>query len=286
MDILWIALLIFVVNGLVFWLYYARTKRIIWRIRESDVDLFKQLLSKVEHRLAKPLPYYDDSKTETNVWAVVFTYQRADLVKRTLESLRRNEPTLKILVVDNGSDIDTQRELLGLHSGGAFNKLLLNRHEDVPQWQKGFAFHQAVNLLAVERPSHLFFLDDDVEVRKPFLQSALSILQELTHKRVGVLSLLTDEEQNKHHPTLERITVQGHEVQIKPTFNGAFFIASMETLNDLGMPPIAEGSNRWAAEDWYFSRRLMALDLRAGCLDMADHLGHGDSVRMRMESVV
>lgn len=284
MELLLLSFLVLIVNGLVFWLYYTRTKRIIWRIRESGLDSIRDILGRIEHRMAKPLPYWMGMPTDRNVWAVIFTYDRHDLLTRTIASLHRHEPDLKIMVVDNGSHDKTIVELAHLKEAGIVNRILLNRHEDIPQWQKSYAFHQAVNLLMIEQPSHLLFLDDDVEAREPFLQTALTALHDLQDKKVKIVSLLTDDEQNKNHETLEMLKIHGHDLRLKRTFNGAFFLMTTETLNELGLPYVAEGSDEIAAEDWYFSRRLMTLDYRVACFDMAEHLGAVNSKRRIMEA--
>jgi hypothetical protein len=280
LPLILLSLLTLIVNGLVFWLYYVRTKRIIFKIRDSDHDSFKTLLYRIEHRLAKPLPYWSRKEHQQNIWAVVFTYERLEMLDRTLASIRRHEPSLKILVVDNGSKDDTVAGLGTYLREGKIDKVLLNTHSDVPQWQKSFALHQAVNLLSIEPVTHLMFFDDDIEVRAPFIDFALNTMRELGPRGARVVSLMHDARQDVVHQTIETVTIDGQLVKLKRTFNGAMVFMPMESLDEFGLPPIAEGADEIGAEDWYFSRRLIALNGYAACADFAEHLGEVQSQRM------
>jgi hypothetical protein len=280
LELILLTLLILIVNGLVFWLFYIRTKRIIYKIRDTDHKSFKTLLHRMEHRMAKPLPYWSRKEHKQNIWAVVFTYERLDMLKRTVASIRLHEPNLKILVVDNGSKDATVSTLADLHREGHIDKVLLNTHGDVPQWQKSFAFHQAVNLLSIEPVTHLVFFDDDIEVRRPFIDFALETMRELRPRGVRVVSLMHDWVQDTVHWTIETLTVDGEQVKLKKSFNGAMIFMPMESLDEFGLPPIGEGADEIGAEDWYFSRRLEALDGFAACADFAEHLGAVHSQRV------
>jgi hypothetical protein len=279
-EVFLLALLILIINGLIFWIYYVRTRRIIWKIRENDQMSFRTLLSRIENRLAKPLPYYSRSEHEENIWAVVFTYERLHMLERTLASIRKHEPSLKILVVDNGSHDETVPTLARYLREGKVDKLLLNTHGDVPQWQKSFALHQAVNLLAIEPVTHLVLFDDDIEVRQPFIEFSLRAMEQLRPRGVRLLSLMHDWIQNTVHYTEETLTIEGHEVRLKRTFNGAFLFMPLTSLDEFGLPPIREIPDQIGAEDWYFSRRLEALDGLVACVDLAEHLGEVESQRI------
>jgi glycosyltransferase involved in cell wall biosynthesis len=280
LELVLLTLLILVVNGLVFWLFYIRTKRIIYKIRDTDHKSFKTLLYRMEHRLAKPLPYWSRKDHQQNIWAVVFTYERLDMLKRTVASIRQQEPGLKILVVDNGSKDETISTMAEHLREGKIDKLLLNTHGDVPQWQKSFALHQAVNLLSIEPVTHLVFFDDDIEVRQPFIDFALQTMEELRPRGVRVVSLMHDWVQDTVHATVDTATVDGREVKLKRTFNGAMIFMPLASLDEFGLPPIGEGADEIGAEDWYFSRRLEALDGYAACADFAEHLGAVHSQRV------
>src|SRR6476660_7627215 len=96
LELILLTLLILIVNGLVFWLFYIRTKRIIYKIRDTDHKSFKTLLFRMEHRMAKPLPYWSRKDHQQNIWAVVFTYERLEMLERTVTSIRQHEPDLRI----------------------------------------------------------------------------------------------------------------------------------------------------------------------------------------------
>ncbi len=236
--------------------------------------------SRLEERMSRPLDGF--SYKPGTVWAVVFTYNRQELLRQALHSLRAAEPSLKIVVVDNGSSDGTQAALVDMHSEGIVDKLLLNRHEDVPQWQKSYNMHQVFRLLTMEECEAVVWMDDDVRVRRPFLEAARAIVEKLGSRDVAVVSMLTDAEQNYYHPTEQEETVDGIHVRIKSTFNGAFVFFPVLLLRSFGLPPIREGNDELASEDWYYSRMLQTKGLKVAAVDFSDHLGMNDSMRKKM----
>lgn len=286
MDILPILTGVTAINLGLFWLYLTRTRHLFDKVRSfqeesnrAQYEVSNRLMGRIEHRLVNPSDRRPEAPEGVAVRAVVITYNRREILEQTLRSINEHEPLLKILVIDNGSSDDTQQFLAQALQEGLVDRVLLNSNATIPQWQKAFNFHQAHGLLEIEPLTHLVFFDDDVKVTSPFIDRSLRLLETLKPKKVRLISLLTDQDQNDIHPTLEQIEVDGTMVRIKQSFNGAFVIFPIETLEQFGLPPIREGIDDLAVEDWYYTRRLQGLDLTVACIDNAIHLGAGSSSR-------
>lgn len=279
--ILFLAILL--LNAGAFWLYQKRTHRLFNKQRKLILDSF----GRIESRMVRAATEFDSDATH-GVWAILFSYNRSDLARRTIESLRKHEPTLPILVVDNGSDAATRDMLQAMMSNGTIQKLLLNTHEQVPQWQKSFALVQALKLFSLERPRHIVWIDNDIDVTRPFLADAAQILEELAQEHVKVINLTDDTEEEHNHPTIKHVPVKlSHgveEIKICASFNGQFVFVNASFFAELGYPQLAEGINDLSVEDWYYSRLLEARAYRAAVLPAALHMGANVSSREAVEN--
>ncbi len=277
-----IAVLCFI-NGFAIWFYYARTKRMLGKYRNVVDGAFLR----IETRLERGAHEFEKNKDETLTWAIMTTFDRKEMTAGTIRTLRVHEPNLPLLVVDNGSRDGTREMLMGMLRDGIIQKLVCNRHAEVPQWQKSFAVSQGMKLLALELPAYFVWLDDDLEVTRPFVNDGIALLEALKPERVKVLNMTDNEVEEHNHPTIKRVTVplpgRTEEVKIRRTFNGQFDLFSVELLTEFGYPPVAEGINEWGAEDWYYSRRLVNRDYRAAVFVAANHLGLKASKREEIE---
>lgn len=222
------------------------------------------------------------ARGSNQIWMVVFTLNRREYLRQALHSIREHEPDIRILVIDNGSSDGTPEFLASALGDGIVDKVLLNRNEHVPQWQKAFNIHQAWRMLAVEPCEYLMWMDDDVLVREPFAQTAKKILATLQEEQVKIVSLLTDERQNAVHPTIAKRVIDGVEVRIKHSFNGAMVFFPAVLLREIGLPPLREGADNLSVEDWYYSRLLRQREYCIAAIDIADHMGAGDSMRVQL----
>ncbi len=247
-------------NIMAFLLYYKRTKRILFRYQDFARNENEKVIRRIESRLIHSAPDFENSGGVHSTWAVMFTFDRKALAIRTVETLRKFEPELPLLVVDNGSSDGTPEALTQMLREGRIQKVLLNTHTDVPQWQKSFAFRQALKLLAMEYPSYIVWLDDDLEIIRPFLREGISLLEVLQQEKVKVINMTDNEEEERNHPTIKRLNIEvcgrAEVIKVRPTFNGQFNIVSTEFFREFGFPPIAEGISELAGEDWFYSRQL------------------------------
>lgn len=262
---------------------HARIKKLLKKqsgmIRQNLQYLF-EVIAHVEQRLAKPVEEFSAAGVKRD-WAVVISYNRPQLLKTTVESMRQHEPDLAVLVVDNGSDRDTLSQLLELRAQGLVDKLLVNTHKHVPQWQKSFALCQAFKLLTVEGVASITVADDDLLVEKSWLRDARELCR---WRDVRLVCLHHDAIQAVSHAT-ERVEMfAGEEVLIKSSFNGAFFYVQPEVLRELGYPPVGEGLSMAGLEDWYYSRQLAARKWKVATIQRAVHLGYDVSMRERLEA--
>jgi GT2 family glycosyltransferase len=278
-DVIIVLIIISVLNIAVFLLYFKRTKRLLFKYREFTNQKVEGAFKRVESRLVHGVSDFERTNGKNAVWAVMFTYERKEMAVHTLESLRKYEPNLPVIVIDNGSKDGTQEVLTQMLLEGRIQKVLFNTHQDVPQWQKAFALRQALKLLAMEYPSYIVWLDDDLEITRPFVQDGIALLDVLRDEKVKVINMTDNEIEERNHPTIKRVNVMvsglSEAIKIRPTFNGQFNIFAADFFHELGYPPIAEGISELDGEDWFYSRQLQNRGYRVAVFEAAKHLGAG-----------
>lgn len=275
-------------NIAAFLLYNYRTQRLLNKYKNFTRGEIETTFRRIETRIIRGAADFQEADHPSKAWAVMFTRDRHSLAMHTLQSLRLHEPALPILVIDNGSSDGTHETLLKMMEKKELQKLLFNTHSDVPQWQKSFAIAQALKLLALERPQWIVWLDDDLEITRPFLQNAISAYAQLTQENVKVITLMDDSDQEQNHPTRKRVLLQlpggTEDIKLRDTFNGAFNLFAADFFREFGYPPIAEGINELGSEDWFYSRQLQSRGYRAAVLPSANHLGTHNSKRIEMSA--
>lgn len=256
--------------------FIYRTARSLKKLdKKSGIN--NDILGKIEKRMAKPLEPFGNSENVSD-WVFIATYKRVDLLRQTLCSIRDNEPDVKIIVVDNGSDLDAKKQMSEMHEQGIINKVLFNLHSETPQWQKSFAISQSLKLLSLEDVKSITVMDDDILVQEAWLQTAEKIINQ--NPKVKIVSMLDDAVQSKNHKTVRTDIYNGEEVKIRQTFNGAFFYMPIKTICTLGLPPIKEGFGDASVEDWYYSRIIKASDWEVAVVNKSKHLGYDESMRV------
>ncbi len=266
-----------VLNIAAFLYFYKRTRRILFRSRDFTREEVEKMFRRIENRLTWQAEEFHYRDGPIEAWAVMFTRDRLPLAMRTLQTLREHEPELPVLVIDNGSSDGTAEALAALHTTGRIQKLLLNNHADVPQWQKSFAVAQSLKLLALQRPKWIVWLDDDLEITRPFLKNGITLLERLEVGHIKVVTLMDDEDQTRNHPALRyepvELTSGAETIKIRTSFNGAFNLFPASFFQELGYPPIAEGIDELGSEDWFYSRQMQSRGYLAAVLPSATHVG-------------
>ncbi|MEN9281829.1 MAG: hypothetical protein RL594_764 [Bacteroidota bacterium] len=225
----------------------------VQRSQRAVENLIKTVFTSVEHRLRYQSNL--DGAGEADV-VVVVTRDRADYLQAMIRSVAQCEPTAHIVVVDVGSSDDTPRVLHQLCAEGVVYVSIRHRIGTVPQWQKGYGIHEVWRLSSLRAPRSITVIDDDMLVREPFLHKCMAICS--THDTVAVVALHRDALQEKNHPAVGSVIVDGQHIPTGTSFNGAAFYMPWKTLIAWGPPPINEGSNEMSVEDWYYSRALAA----------------------------
>lgn len=258
-----------------------RTKRIlrksqtsIDRIRVEVTDQF----SRIEARMAKPFSDFENPLTGRD-WMIIFTLNRKEMLLNTIKSMREYEKELCILVIDNGSSDGTVTELHNLLSNGTIDRIIINKPGTVPQWQKCYNLHQAFKLLSIDKVEYLGWIDDDMLIKKPFVNLSKGLLNEKKEENIGLINFVVDEIQNRNHPIIKTFDFRGEKVHIKETLVGMFVFFKSELILNAGLPPIGEGVNDLSLDDWYYSRQLKARGIKVAAVDVADHLGYKSSIR-------
>jgi GT2 family glycosyltransferase len=228
--------------------------------------------------MSKPINDFnsEDSQKQDD-WLIMISYNRSELAVQGLESAKINEPNLKILVVDNGSDFNATSKLNIARERGLIDKLILNNSKDVPQWQKGFAIAQAIKLLALESVKSISIIDDDVIITSDWLKLSENLCA--SRQDIKIVCLMDDEIQESKHPTESIVKFENEIIKLKNSFNGAFFYMPIETIKTLGFPPYNEGVSEASVEDWYYTRLAAAKSWKIGTIDRCVHLGYADSIR-------
>lgn len=263
-----------------FILFYIRTKKLLCKLNKynkKDYENILDFVSKIEKRAANPIEEFHNNEKQKEDWCIVISYNRSEWLKTTIESMNLHEPALKIIVIDNGSDYLTQMTITELFSKNKISKFLLNKNQDVPQWQKSFSISQAIKILTLESINTITISDDDIHVCGPWLEESKGIFEKIPEAKI--ICLMDDEIQNKIHCTEKEIILNGSNIKIKSTFNCGFFIVQPETIKELGYPPICEGISQASVEDWYYSRQLKIRNWKIAFINKCIHLGYKKSIR-------
>lgn len=258
-------------------------KRVRRSFKKGQKELLYNLgehLGKLESRMVNPfVEWRGDGSGEA--WVLVITRDRCSSLRRTIEQIRRFEPAARILVVDNGSLDGAPDLLMHLLREGPIDRLLLNKPGTVPQWQKCSSLQQGLRLLAIEKTTSITWVDDDVQIQKPWIADASRVMKALAARRVEVVSLLLDPVQQANHPPVETLEVEGIPVTLSRTFNGAFACVDPSFFKKYGLPPLGEGLSEASVEDWYYSRLIQASGGLCAFLECSSHLYHQSSLRER-----
>ncbi|MFH0919399.1 MAG: glycosyltransferase family A protein [Fibrobacterota bacterium] len=278
-------LALFVVVILLVLLSARRTRKRFTQSTATQINELNQknqslldLMSRIEARAAKPFQEFA-REGELRDWIIVPTYNRLPMLTVLLSDIRKHEPSAAVLVVDSGSNDGTAEFLARALVGGQIQKALFNRQADVPQWRKAFALQQAFRLLALEPVRSLTWIDDDMQLQRPWILLSLSLLDALQGEQVRLVNLLVDEVQNHNHPVLETRQIEGETVYLKASFNGTFVCFRPALLAEAGLPPVGEGISIASVEDWYYSRIFKARGWKVAALNASKHLGYGQSHR-------
>ena len=132
---------------------YKKLKSVLFHIshkHQIHQEEFIKYIAAIEKRISRPFKDFHNLEGDAYPWTVVTSYNRKENLKNTILSIRTHEPKTKILVIDNGSDIETINLIYYLKKESFIDKVLLNMKEDIPQWQKSFSMAQAMKLLSME----------------------------------------------------------------------------------------------------------------------------------------
>ena len=276
-------ILILIINFITSRYFYDKSKLFFKKSNQKLKNDLTVFLGKIERQLVSPFKEFKSSDSNKS-WTIVFTYNRKTSLLQTLEDITRYEPETKIMVIDNGSSDGTRSTLTEFLSNGKIHRILLNEKESVPQWQKCFNIQQALRLLSIEEVSYITWIDDDIQIKAPWINMSTLILKEQPYKNIKVVNLLTDDIQEKAHPTLETINFQNTQIKIKSSMNGAFVFVPVSFFEEFGLPPIREGINDASVEDWYYSRLLQASEYKVAAIDNSTHAHYNDSSRGRAQT--
>lgn len=263
------------------------------RVSELTAEVYREAATRVSEGIPaaaetpRPVPAQTvepgpgpSGPVQGKTWILVITKDRLELTQRTLEAIfAHTRPDHELMVIDNGSGPDLVSYLARLSSEGKISLLIRNREGLAPQWQKSYSIAQAFNILSEEALDYLAWLDNDVEVKPGWLETALAVLCS-TDGNIPVVSLCNDAEQDKMHQTQQEVSIAGHPVKLKVSTNGALWVMRRSFFARFGLPPIGMGITNMGVEDWHYSRKLQEAGCRFAVLDgLAEHLGWDESAR-------
>ncbi len=260
------------ISALLFLAFYKKSKK--------KFDYIRIHISNIEHRVRRSFDEFQEVPGNTN-WAVITSFKRDGTIFNLINDIRKYEPNVKIIVADNGSNIELINELTQYHSNGDINRILLNRNSEIPQWQKNFSISQALKLLSLEDVKSVTFFDDDMAIEKAWINDCEQILKEFSD--LQLIDLLDDKIQEKNHPTIEKRIYNSEALKIKDAVNGAFFYMPKAVIRELGLPPTGEGINDASIEDGYYTRIIQEKGWRVGVINRAQNLGYENSKRIEFK---
>lgn len=255
-------------------LIIKRIKRTQARLNDNTKRWAIQALSSIETRLRYQSELARPGKID---FVILTTRDRAQLFDATVRSIKKHEPNAKIVVVDVGSNDDTARVINGLFVEGHIHLSIRHQVDTVPQWQKGYAIHEAWRLCALMDPLSITVIDDDMLVTQPFISKCVHLCA--ADSRVKVVALHRDQLQERNHPSTDQMRFDDQTFMLGKTFNGAAFYMPFETLRQWGPPPVDEGINDYGVEDWYYSRALHEPDSFAAFLSCVSEQANVVSLR-------
>ncbi len=216
-------------------------------------------------------------------WILITVRGRPELTGKCIASVLSHTPgDRKLIVVDNGSRDKTLDELYQLFRDGKIHRLICNKVDTVPQWEKSYAIAQAVSSIQMEEHDYFAWIDNDVVVKGEWLAAAQLILEQLPE--VEICSLHNDRIQEARHKTVRVKKVGPYAARLKLTANGACWVMRKGFFEKRGLPPIGLGINREGTEDWFYSDQLQA-DGRprfAVVEGYAEHLGYKKSLKRQV----
>jgi len=204
---------------------------------------------------------------------------RPEFTERCVRALLTNSyGDQRLVVVDNGSRDATLDVLYRVFRRGDIHRLICNKVDTIPQWEKSYAICQAVHSLRMDHHDYFAWVDNDVEVKPGWLKVAQIVLNARTD--VQVVSMHNDSRQEKFHPTREIIKVDGIDVRMKDTANGAAWVMRKEFFDMYGLPPTGLGITEDGTEDWYYSKVMHERKIPFAVVGgYSEHLGYERSLK-------
>lgn len=236
-----------------------------------------QYINRLEYRITNKINFENKINLDkNNNWIIVFSRDRYELLEQNIINLRKFEANLKIVLVDNSTTIESQNKTIEIFHKYKLERNILNKINSTPQWQKSFAIWQAVNLIKCENPNYIAWIDDDIIIHSEFLSIASLVFNNTDY---SLVSFFTNEKENNIHRTVDKLKLEDYEFQLKSTFGGAFVVTNHKFWEQFGLPPINEGINDLAVEDWYYSRLLKSQNQLIPTLSLSSDYGANNSVR-------
>ncbi|KKL74809.1 hypothetical protein LCGC14_2061170 [marine sediment metagenome] len=217
--------------------------------------------------------------TNPITWILVTVKGRPQMTERCVAALLDRTPgERRLFVVDNGSRDATLDYLYRKFRNGDVHRLLCNKVDTLPQWEKSYAICQAVHALRMETYDYFAWVDNDVEVKNGWLKVAHLVLCGLP--QVAVASMHNDKYQEGRHETASTIEVGGVPVRLKETANGALWVVRREFFDFYGLPPTGLGITSDGTEDWYYCQEMQRRKMMFAVVDgYSEHLGYKRSVK-------
>lgn len=204
------------------------------------------------------------------VAVAVLTYNRFDLLYRTLASLRRSGHPFALHLLDGGSTDPLQREFV-LANGGRLAQIAT----------VGESVNVAVNWALESKPDLILFTADDYEYRAGWL-AALVRFWEAVSPDVALVSCNLEPEYSWN--TVQDVIDAGEVRTPRGTYHtGRALVRSTLPGSNWSFrasmwPQIGPLEHRTGGEDLAVCRRLWGQGYRLAALDLAEHIGEGDGL--------
>lgn len=190
-----------------------------------------------------------------NNWAVILSHNNLHLTRRAIDSVRRQDIPVRLLVVDNASSDGTRAWLAGQHDLAT----ILNE----PSNSVAGAWNQALSWLFGRGEERVLVLNNDIELRPE------SYRRLLAGDRSGFVTLIGDDDR-------ERVDahVEPAEFVYRPHPDFSAYLISKTVWDWVG--PFDKGFKVAFCEDWDYHCRMHEKGITAECINTPFyHIGSG-----------
>ena len=190
---------------------------------------------------------------------------RLAYTKKTIQSLRENTPReeYELYIFGNMSDRELEEQwtyLRRLYQRKHVDGIVINTETStMGRWSKSWAINQCIRLCELQDNASrhwewLVIIDNDMVIRKPWLDTAKKVYMEAKSKYPSVMVCSPWDDPNPEHPVVAKENYAGVPVKIKRGNGAGCWLVHREFLTKIGLAKI-DGFRR-GSTDWDYQARM------------------------------